>query len=95
MLYHSLIYSKLQYGILVWGINGLIKTALFALLSIFSRNCSRMSCSYKSLYLLKLKEVYKLELAEFMFALHNNRLRKIFYDALTKLESVHDHNTRQ
>ena len=30
-----------------------------------------------------------------MFALHKNRLPKIFYDSLTKLESVHDHNTRQ
>ena len=39
--------------------------------------------------------IYKLELAKFMFALHNNRLPKIFYDSLTKLESVRDHSTRQ
>ena len=54
-----------------------------------------MSNLYKSLYLLKLTYIYKLELAKFMFALHNNRLPKIFYDLLTKLESVHDHSTRQ
>ena len=42
-----------------------------------------------------LTDIYKLELVRFNFALHNNRLPKIFYDSLTKLESVHDHNTKQ
>ena len=56
-----------------------------------------MSNLYKSLYFPKLIDtgIYKLELAKFMLALHNNRLLKIFYDLLTKLESVHDHKTRQ
>ena len=54
-----------------------------------------MSNLYKSLFLFKLTDIYKLEVAKFMFALHNNRLPKIFYDSLTKLESMHDHNTRQ
>ena len=49
----------------------------------------------ESLYLLKLTVICKFELAKFMFAFHNNCLPKIFYDSLTKLESVHDHNTRQ
>ena len=30
-----------------------------------------------------------------MFAFYNNRSPTIFYDSLTKLESLHDHNTRQ
>ena len=66
-----------------------------ACITTFSRNCSRMSNLYKSLYLLKLTDICKLELAKFTFALHKNRLPKIFYDSLTKLESVHDHNTRK
>ena len=61
----------------------------------FSRNCSRKSNLYKSLYLLKLTDIYKLKLAKFIFALHNNRLPKFVYDSLTKLESLHDHNIRQ
>ena len=102
MLYQSLMYSKLQYGILIWGTAS--KTYLCELMIrlnnlvhivTFSRNCSRMSNLYKSLYLLKLTNTYKLELAKFMFALHNNRLPKFFCESLTKLESVHDHNTRQ
>ena len=48
-----------------------------------------------TVYLLLHPPVYKLELAKFMFALNNNRLPKVFYDSFTKLESVHDHNTRQ
>ena len=54
-----------------------------------------MSNLYKRLYLMKLTDIYKLELDKFMFAFHNNRLPKIFYDWLIKLKSVHDHNTRQ
>ena len=54
-----------------------------------------MSNLCKSLYLLKLTSIYKLKLAKFLFALHNNGLLKNFYVLLTKLESVHDHNTRQ
>ena len=54
-----------------------------------------MSNLYKSLYLLKLTDIYKFNLAKFMFAFHNNRLPKIFYDSLTNLESVHNNITRQ
>ena len=61
----------------------------------FTKNCSRMSNLYKSLYLLKITDIHKLELAKFIFALLNNRLPKIFYDSLTKLELVHNRNTRQ
>ena len=102
MLYHSLIYSKLQYGILVWGTASkthlrelIVRLNNIVRIITFSRNCNRMSNLYKSLYLLKLTDMYKLELTKFMVVLHDNRLSKIFYDALTKLESVHDHNTRQ
>ena len=61
----------------------------------FSKNCSRKSNIYKSLYPLKLIDTYKLGLTKFMFALHSNRLPKFFYGLLTKLESVHDYNIRQ
>ena len=53
-----------------------------------------MSILYKNLFLLKLKDIYKLQLAKFMFKLHNNCLPKVFYDSLITLESVHEHNTR-
>ena len=102
ILYHSLIYSKLQYGILVWGTTSktylcelVVRSNNIVRIITLSRNCSQMSNLYKSLYLLKLTDIYKLELAKFMFALHNNRSPKIFEDSLTKPKSVCDHNTRQ
>ena len=80
-------YSKLQYGISVWAIAS--KTRLRELtvrlnnivcIITFSRNCSPMFILNlnKSLYLLKLTDIYKRELAKFMFALHNNSLPKFF-----------------
>ena len=64
MLYHSLIYSKLQYGILVWGTASKthLRELMVRLTSIvhiiaFSRNCNQMSNLYKSLYLLKLTDI--------------------------------------
>ena len=93
LLYHSLIYSKLQYGISVWGTTSkthlrdlMVRLNNIVRIITFSMNCSRMLNLYKSLYLLKLTNINKLELAKFMFALHNNRLPKIFYDLLTTLE---------
>ena len=102
IIYHSLIYYKLQYGILVWGTASkthfrelMVRLNNIVRIITFSRNCGRMSNSYKSLYLLELTEIYELELAKFMFALHNNRSPKIFSYSLAKLESAHDHNTRR
>ena len=85
MLYYSLIYSKLQYGILVWGTASkthlrqlMVRLNNIVRIITFSRNCSRMSNLFKSLYLLKLTDIYKLELTKFIFALHSNRSLKIF-----------------
>ena len=102
MLYHSLIYSRSQNGILVWGTTSktYLRESMVRLNNIvriitFSRYCSRMSSLYKSIYLLKLTDIFKLELAKFLCGPHNECFPKFFYDSLTKLESVHDHNTKQ
>ena len=85
MLYHSLIYSKLQYSILLWGTASQThpRKLMFRLnttirIIFFSKNRSPKSNLYKSLYLLKLTDIYKREFVKFMFALHNNRSLKIF-----------------
>ena len=61
----------------------------------FSQCRCSMTALYSKLHLLKLTDIYKLELAKFMFQLHNNNLPNIFYESLTKLDSIHNYNTRQ
>ena len=102
MLYHSLVQSKVQYGIAVWGnaaktrlqelnlrLNNIIRTITFS-----SKFCS-VTPLYKKLKLLKLTDVYKLELAKIMYQLHGGKLPKSFYDRFAKINAVHNYSTRQ
>ena len=102
MLYNSLIYSRIQYGILIWGtaakmqlheltirLNNVIRTITY------SRKYCSITVLYKKLNFLKLSDVYKLELGKFMHQLHHNKLPKTLYDSLVKLDTIHTHNTRQ
>ena len=48
----------------------------------------------KDLALLKLQDIYKLELAKFMYQLSFNKLPKIIESAFPKIENIHNHNIR-
>ena len=50
---------------------------------------------YKKLNFLKLEDVYKLELAKYMYKLHYRYLLSSLLNFYTKIESIHIHNTRQ
>ena len=85
LLYHSLINSKLQYGIIVWGatfktylseVNVRINRVIRALSS--SNLYTPMSSLYKKLNLLKLEDLYKVELGKFMYLYYNKKTPKIF-----------------
>ena len=102
MLYYSLIYSRIQYGLLVWGtaaksqlnelmirLNNVIRTITYS-----SKYCP-MTVRYKTLNFLKLSGIYKLELGKFMYQLHHVELPEMLYDSLVKIDEVHNHNTRQ
>ena len=102
LLYHSLISSKLQYGILSWGTaknkylqeikvrqNNIIRSI------IRSSKCSPVTKLYKDLNFLKLEDIYKLELAKVMHKVHNNRIPKLISSSFTPLTVVHEHNTHQ
>ena len=54
-----------------------------------------MTKIYKGLNILKLNELYKIELAKIMHQLHNNSLPKVIFDLSVSLDIVHNHNTRQ
>ena len=85
LLYHSLINSKLQYGIIIWGatfktylseVNVRINCIIRALTS--SNLYTATSNLYQKLNLLKLEVLYNVELGKFMYLYYNKKTPKIF-----------------
>ena len=54
-----------------------------------------MTQLHKNLKLLKLRDVYNLELAKFMHQIYNNRTPFLFQDKFTKLEKIYSRKTRK
>ena len=46
---------------------------------------------YKELQVLKVEDIYQLELAKFMYQLHHNQLPKNFYHSFRKMNTIHKH----
>ena len=81
MLYYSFVYSCVNYGITTWGtadqskkreievkMNNIVRTITW------NKKFTHVSHLYQNLNLLKLNDIYKLELAKFMHKLYNNNL---------------------
>ena len=95
LLYYSLIYSRVPYGIILWGtaIYTRQKEIVLRLNNIvrimtWSRKFDHVSILYKQLKLLKLEDIYKLELSKFMHQLNCNMTTKVFEKNFVKLEKV-------
>ena len=106
MLYYDLVYSRLQYGILVWGtanktsLNTLKISQIKILRIMLSGNITLLYLSYivyRTIDFLNLTfdNIYELELAKFMHRLQHQKLPKICTKSFTKLDAVHSQNTRQ
>ena len=54
-----------------------------------------MTVLYKNLNLLKLRDVYKLELAKLVYQLLHNLVPKSLNESFVKIFDVHTHKTRQ
>ena len=54
-----------------------------------------MTQLYKNLKLLKLRDIYNLELAKFMHQIYNNKTPFLFQNKFTKLEKIHSHQIRK
>ena len=61
----------------------------------WSRKFDHFSMLYKQQKLLKLEDIYKLELSKYMHQLNCNMNPKILDKNFVKLESVHSYSTRQ
>ena len=100
-LYYSMVHSRVQYGIILWGSTfhstlRKLEVRLNDIVRIMTgrRKFDHVSPLYKNLSLLKLQDIYKLELAKFMYQLSFNKLPKIIESAFPKIENIHYHNTR-
>ena len=94
MAYFALVYSKLQYGILVWGGTAAMKY-LSEIRVDMNKIVRAITLSYRysplspldtKLKFLKLTKISELELAKFMHQLQNNKLPKRFQDLFYKIE---------
>ena len=101
MLYCSLIYSRIQYGMVTWGrANKTLMQELNVKLNNIVRTitCSSKFCPvtslYKTLNFLKLDDIYLLELAKFMYQLHHKKFKTALNDCFVDIKKIHSHNTR-
>ena len=102
MLYYSFVYSRITYGITAWGTvsrNFLrkveVKQSNIIRTITWIKKFSHVDHLYKQLEILKLVDVYKLELTKFMRKLFNNKLPKLWQQNFTKIEQIHGYETRR
>ena len=102
LLYDSLFYSFLSYGIPAWGLTH--PTTLYPLFRVqkkviraitFSGKFASSSPLFYSLKILKLPDIHKLKLLCFVYECRNCSSLKPFDDYFIPLFSILDHNTRQ
>ena len=60
-----------------------------------NKKFSHVTCLYKKLNFLNLKDIYKLRLAEFMHKLFHNKLPNVFKTKFIKLMNIHSHEIRR
>ena len=98
----ALVYSCLQYGIIVLGtahkyLLQEINLRLNKLIRICTSNAKfcQISLLYKNQKLLKLTDPYNFELAKFLYPLILDELPSEIYENFTKIQQIHYHNTRR
>ena len=102
MLYSTLISPYLNYGILAWG--NACSTLLNRLL-LLQKKVLRIICNtsahahtnnlFSQYKILKINDLYRLQLGQFMYALNNNNLPSIFNNIFVLNNSIHNYPTRQ
>ena len=104
MLYYSLIYPFLTYGIHVWGLTfPSFLTQLFVIkkkkkairIISFSEPKSHSEPLFKSLNLLKLNDVIELQILSFVYQWSHRLLPPCFSEYFKFTSSVHSYSTRQ
>ena len=100
-LYYSLVYSYLEYCILVRS--STYPTHLRRLVLLQNRIVRVISEKdfdahtdplFKNLMIVKLEDIYSLHLAKFMFSFKNNSIPSSFSRSILRTNQVHGYNTR-
>ena len=100
-LYYSLIYSYLQYCMLVWGSTYPTHLRRLVLLQkriirIISKKGidAHINLLFKSLTIRRLEDIYSVHVGKFMFYLKNNSVPSSFSRSILRSNQVHSYNTR-
>ena len=100
-MYHALFNSHLQYAILCWGSTN--STNLYRLQVLQNRAIRNMTKSprffrldnhFLNLRILKVHDLYNLEVAKFMYSYSHNTLPICFSSFFQEMGESHDYNTR-
>ena len=101
-LYYSFIYPYLHYGIMAWGnadatyIDSLFKLQKRAVRLVSSaKRLAHTKPLFKKLKLLKLSDIYILNIMLFMFKFRHSLLPQVFDDMFVLNRDVHNYFTRQ
>lgn len=101
MIYSALVYPYLQYCLLSWWQTN--KSILQPLITVqnkivkfmtFANYRDHATPSYIQLRLMKIEDIYNLELFKFMFKFHNRQLPEVYTNYFTLIKDVHSHYTR-
>ena len=104
IIFHSLVLSRITYGLISWG--SACTTNLHPLIVILNRiirclnfcprNLRVPLCQlYKKNKILQLSDLYKSEIAKFMYKFNKNKLLPNFSQYCASLDCIHDYHTRQ
>ena len=102
-LYYSFAYSHLKYRILAWGTatNNLlqkiqeVQNKIIRVMDFKSfTDCIPMNTLYKSLNILRVEDIFKLEIAKLMHLFYHNKLPENFNFYVRTASHQHTHSTR-
>jgi hypothetical protein len=101
-IYYALVYSHLAYGVILWGstydvhLNKLVimQTKIIRAISNVTYN-EHTQPLFQSLKLLKLQEIYTMEIAKFMYKYTTRDIVEPLSNIYTVTNRVHYHDTRQ
>ena len=103
MLYHSLINSRAQYGIIAWGRAASRHLQPISVVSNHATRClntdelltNKVTTIYKMQKILQLKDIYNLEVRKFKHKYTTSQLPATFNNYFELITDVHSYNTRQ
>ena len=100
-VYYAIVYSYLQYGILCWATANqsdlaFLNTTHNRIMRYIGNSLRRSNITdiYLNMRVLKLDDIFELELAKFMYRFQNNTLPRPFAFSFRKISEVHSINTR-